>query len=85
MSKKIVLFNTLYFPNIIGGAERSTQLIAETLLKKGFDVFVVCTSDVDKEDIVNGVKVYYVHVPNIFWRYNASNYNNTSRSLWRTL
>ncbi len=85
MIKKIVLFNTLYYPNIVGGAEKSTQLIAETLLSKGFDVVVISTSNVDREDIVNGVKVYYVYIPNIFWRFEASNQNIFKRSIWRLI
>ena len=85
MIKKIVLFNTLYYPNIVGGAEKSTQLIAETLLSKGFDVVVISTSNVDREDIVNGVKVYYVYIPNIFWRFESSNQNIFKRSIWRLI
>lgn len=80
---KVLLFNTLYYPNIVGGAERSTQLIAETLLKKGFDVIVICTSKKDQIDIVNGVKVYYVYIPNIFWRYEAKNQSTIKRIVWR--
>jgi glycosyltransferase involved in cell wall biosynthesis len=82
---KIVLFNTLYYPHILGGAERSTQILAETLNKKGFDVVVISTGNKDEEDIVNGVKVYYINIPNIFWRYEAHKQGIINRSLWRAI
>ena len=85
MIKKIVLFNTLYYPYIVGGAERSTQLIAETLCKKGYDVAVISTGKQDEEVVVNGVKVYYVYIPNIFWRHEANSQNTINRSLWRAI
>ncbi len=85
MINKIILFNTLYYPYILGGAEISTQILAETLLKKGFDVVVISTGNKDEEDIVNGVKVYYVHIPNIFWRYEANSQNTLNRTLWRAI
>ncbi|AEA34638.1 glycosyltransferase family 4 protein [Hippea maritima] len=82
---KIALFNTLYTPYIMGGAEKSTQLLAEQLVKKGFDVVVVSTGKKDEENIINGVKVYYVHIPNIFWRYDANSQNSLKRSIWRAI
>jgi len=85
MIKKIILFNTLYYPYILGGAEKSTQIMAEGLVEKGFDVVVISTGDKDREGIVNGVKVYYVYIPNIFWRYEANSQNTLNRSLWRAV
>jgi hypothetical protein len=40
---KILIFNTLYYPNIVGGAEKSVQLLAEGLIKKGHEVVIICT------------------------------------------
>ncbi len=81
--KKIMLFNTLYFPYIVGGAEKSTQILAETLINKGFDVTVVSTGKKDEEKNINGVKVYYINIPNIFWRYEADKQGSLKRIIWR--
>jgi len=64
---KILLFNSLYYPNVIGGAELSTQLLAERLKLKGIEPVVVCTADKNRTDFVNGVKVYYLRMPNLYW------------------
>lgn len=70
---KILIFNTLYLPNQVGGAEKSVQLLAEGLVSLGHDVSVVSTSDETFSNILNGVKVYYVNVPNLYWCKNPSN------------
>jgi len=54
---KAVIINSLYYPNIIGGAEKSTQIIAENLSQYGIEPIVVTISDKEKIDYVNGVKV----------------------------
>jgi glycosyltransferase involved in cell wall biosynthesis len=68
---KIAIFSNLYSPNILGGAEKSTQLLAEGLLKKGLKPIVITTADRSYVDHVNGVKVYYVHYANLYWRYKS--------------
>ena len=54
---KVLVINSYYYPNIIGGAERSTQLIAEGLKRAGHEVMVFCLKH-ETLDEVNGVKVY---------------------------
>lgn len=85
MNKKILIFNTLYSPFIAGGAEKSTQILAEALKKAGYEVVVVSTGKSDYIDYVNDIKVYYVYIPNIFWRYDASKQNTIKRSIWRAI
>ena len=68
---KILIFNTLYYPNQLGGAEKSVQLLAEGLVQSNYDVVVVCTSNRNYKDYINGVKVYYVKTNNLYWAYNA--------------
>ena len=82
---KILIFNTLYYPNQIGGAEKSTQLLAETLLKSGEEPVVVCTSNKDYIDYVNGVKVYYVNIPNLYWAYNSKEENKFKKPIWHLI
>ncbi len=82
---KILIFNTLYYPNQIGGAERSVQLLAEGLLKAGNDVTVVSTSNKDYVDYVNGIKVYYVKTTNLYWVYGAKEEKSYKKPLWHLI
>ncbi len=79
---KVLIFNTLYYPNQIGGAEKSVQLLAEGLLKAGIEVIVVSTSNKDYVDHVNGVKVYYVKTTNLYWVYGAKEEKSYKKPLW---
>ena len=55
--KKILIFNSLYAPDGKGGAERSTQILAKSLVKSGFEVLVVCTAKKDIEENIDSVQV----------------------------
>ncbi|KYH27963.1 glycosyltransferase family 4 protein [Clostridium colicanis] len=68
---KILLINTYYYPNMIGGTEYSTKLLAEGLISRGHDVAVfTCDSSNNflKEEI-NNVIVYRdkIKVKNKSW------------------
>ena len=54
---KVLVINSYYYPNIIGGAERSTQLIAEGMKRAGHDVMVFCLKHAE-DSLVNGITVY---------------------------
>jgi glycosyltransferase involved in cell wall biosynthesis len=82
---KILIFNTLYYPNQLGGAEKSVQLLAEGLLVLGQESVVVCTSNKDYVDTINGVKVYYVNTNNIYWAYNAKEEKSYKKPLWHLI
>ncbi|GJM62001.1 glycosyltransferase family 4 protein [Persicobacter diffluens] len=79
---KLLLFNTLYTPNFLGGAERSVQLLAEGLVDAGHDVVVCCTSDRDYVDTINGVCVIYMKVPNLYWAYDSSTQASWKKPFW---
>jgi len=72
-----MIINSLYYPNIIGGAEKSVQIIAENLNKPDITPIVVSISDKEKIDYINRVKVYYIHHSNIYWSY----YSKTKRAI----
>ncbi len=63
---KILFLNTTYYPNVFGGAERSTQHLAESLAEMGHQVIVVTLGDKYKIEIHNKVKVYYLPVFNLY-------------------
>lgn len=52
--------NTFYYPNMQGGAEQSVKLLAEGMVKNGYEVAVYCidSKNGNQEEEYNGVKVY---------------------------
>lgn len=66
---KIMIFNSLYYPYRVGGAEISVQLLAEELVRIGHDVKVITLHEQKSrlEDVLNGVKVVYLPLKNIYW------------------
>ena len=65
---KILLINNLYDPYILGGAERSVQILAEALKKNG-DQPVVVSANPDRGTritYINDVKVYYTSIKNLY-------------------
>lgn len=58
---KIMIVNTYYYPDMVGGAEHSVKILAENLQKAGNQVAVFCLNTQKKEfkkDIINGVIIY---------------------------
>lgn len=65
---KIVLINASYPPNFASGAEKAVQRLAEALVEAGHEAIVV-TSHPKKEPVIgaiNGVKVHYLPVANLY-------------------
>jgi glycosyltransferase involved in cell wall biosynthesis len=79
---KVMIVNSLYWPNIIGGAEKSTQIIAENLKKSGIETIVVTVSDKEKIDYINGVKVYYIYHSSVYWSYYSKTKKAFIKALW---
>ncbi len=82
----ILIFNTLYYPNFVGGAEKSVQNLAEGLLKLDNKVTVVSTTDkLDYSDTINGVFVHYINNKNIYWGFNNSKQGLITKPLWHLI
>ena len=79
---KVMVINSLYYPNIIGGAEKSTQVIVENLKKFDIEPVVLTVSDKEKVEYVNGVKVYYIQHSNVYWSYYSKTKKNILKILW---
>ncbi|WP_223918392.1 glycosyltransferase [Aeromonas caviae] len=73
------MFNTLYYPNRKGGAERSVQLVCEELVQQGAKVDVVSIWDKvsARSEVINGVTSLKWNPCNL---YSVHNYSNTRRS-----
>jgi glycosyltransferase involved in cell wall biosynthesis len=81
---RIVLINNLYTPNLIGGAERSVQSLAEALVKIGCDVTVICLDRRYHVEIINGVRVYYLKLFNCYWPFTHKR-NKFLKYVWQLL
>lgn len=82
---RIVIVCTLYPPYILGGAEKSTALLAEGLLKQGHDVFVITTGQEDDQVKINGINVYRLKNRNIYWRYPQRDKPLLKKAIWHLL
>ena len=83
---KILFINTLYYPNFVGGAEKSIQVLAENLVSDGNDVVVISTNSKSYIDEINGVRVYYENPKNLYWS-SEDRKNNTilEKFIWHGL
>jgi glycosyltransferase involved in cell wall biosynthesis len=84
---KILIANTLYHPDKVGGAEVSTRLLAEGLTRAGHEVVVVCAtgSGADRTDELNGVKIYRLRSVNLYWPHPAQKHSTVTKLLWHAI
>jgi glycosyltransferase involved in cell wall biosynthesis len=82
---KLLMINNLYFPHMIGGAEKVVQLTAEGLVKYGLEPIIVCTGPRDYIDNINGIKVYRFFQRNIYWFFENRRHNLLSSAIWHLL
>lgn len=81
---KICFISNLYPPFVIGGAEISVRSVAEGLVKRGHEVFVITTTPYGKastEDL-EGVKVYRINPLNLYAMYNHQNQPKIIKPIW---
>ncbi|MBJ8006834.1 glycosyltransferase [Bacillus cereus] len=85
--QKILIVNSFYYPDIRGGAEISTQLLAEGL-SENYEVHVLTTGkqkhNILKEE-VNGVKVHRIPCKNIYWPGQIYPRSNVSKCVWHLI
>ncbi|MGM0440776.1 MAG: glycosyltransferase family 4 protein [Chlamydiota bacterium] len=82
---KILLFNTLYYPDKKGGAEKSVQLLAESLAQIGYQPVIVCTSEKNETEFINGVKVHRIKIKNFYSPVKAKEKKTITRFFWHLL
>ncbi len=84
---KVLIVNTLYSPYKVGGAEVSTQLLAETLVSKGHQVRVVTLTKETRrsQSEINGVEVVYVPLKNLYWPFSSTNQPAWKRLCWHLI
>ena len=80
---KILLINTLYHPNGVGGAEKSVQLLAEGLTEHSQSALVVTLAPERRCNKTNiaGVEVHYIPIKNIYHPMSEP-YSLAAKALW---
>ena len=71
---RILIFNELYTPNKKGGAEVSTQLLAESLVELGHEIHICTSSNKNSDEIINGVVIHRRKQHNLVEMYNLFGY-----------
>jgi glycosyltransferase involved in cell wall biosynthesis len=78
--------STLYTPNLVGGAERVVQSLAEDMVAAGHEAVVLSTTAQESTvKRVNGVKIYYIHLKNVYWPYGEKVNPAPIKALWHAL
>jgi glycosyltransferase involved in cell wall biosynthesis len=79
---KVAFVTTVYAPNEIGGAERTVRTLAEALVRHGHEVLVISLDPRGgrTSSEINGVRVYYLPLHNLFWPYAGP-----KRAAWKRL
>lgn len=79
---KICIICTLYPPFVLGGAEISTALLAQGLVRNGHEVSVITTGNTYSKETIEGVTVYRLENKNIYWRYPQRDKPLAKKMLW---
>lgn len=82
---KVLLINTFYYPDIIGGTEISIKKLAEGLVKRGHDVSILCTSKNSSFEIINDVKINRVKVKNLYAPIESKNEKAIKKCIYKLL
>lgn len=82
---KILILNYIYTPYQKGGAEVSTQLLAESLVKLGNEVHVCTTAQENKTEIINQVIVHRLKEHNIYWSFYNEGVPLYKKLIWHTI
>ena len=79
---KIALVSSSYHPYYKGGGEYSVKYLAEGLARQGEDVFVITAYRQTQTETVDGIKVYRIKHPNVYWSYESDQQPPLKKLLW---
>ena len=84
---KIVLLNALFPPNVVGGAERSVEMIAHGLAQRGHDVVAVSATEerTARCDTVGPIRSWYLPLANIYWPFPFAKASGARKLLWHAI
>lgn len=81
---RLLILSGYYPPNVVGGGDISTRILAEACSEAGADVKVLTCADKASNSVINGVSIGYVKSPNLYWRIGSSR-SIPQRLAWHAL
>lgn len=78
---RILIVNFRYWPSINAGSQLSTKILAESLISRGHEVFVLTCDHFNHLEHHNGVHIYYIKSP----MFNYRELTFFKKLLYRTL
>ena len=82
---KVALVSSSYHPYYKGGGEYSVKTLAEKLVSQKIDAFVITAFHRSQTETIDGVKVYRVRHPNIYWSYESNQQPAYKKLAWHAL
>ena len=79
---KIALVSSSYHPYYKGGGEYSVKHLAEGLARQGEEVVVITAYRHTQTEVIDGIKVYRVKYPNVYWSYESGQQSAPKKLLW---
>ena len=81
---KVLLVNSLYPPQDIGGAERSVAQLARGLVEAGTDVSVLALHEGEAvvRELVDGIRVRRLPLRNLYWPFDGAKRGTVRRAIW---
>lgn len=83
--KKILIACRAYYPDVAGGGEISTRLLAEKLAGAGYDVEVLSISDKTSTQFYNGIKISRLEYRNVYWSFQNKDIGFFKKVIWHAL
>ncbi|NBN64897.1 glycosyltransferase [Pannonibacter tanglangensis] len=81
---RILMACAAFPPNLPGGAQTSSLMLARMLQSQGADITVVNVGDVAGVEDVQGLRVHRIRSPNIYWDY-LKRRPNWKKPIWHLL
>jgi glycosyltransferase involved in cell wall biosynthesis len=79
---KILFINSCYYPNQVGGTEKVVRLLAKGLHAYNVETVVATTSGQASVNRLDGVKVYYLRLKNLYWPSNKRQRSSFLKPWW---
>lgn len=83
--KKILIACRAYYPDVAGGGEISTRLLAEQLSGIGYNVEVLAISDKDEVEVINNIKINRVKYKNVYWSFKNKHVGLLKKVAWHSI
>src|ERR1043166_4938821 len=84
---KVLLLNALYPPNVVGGAERSVEMIATGLAERGHEVVAVSAAPGRETSCSTQgpVRSWYLPLANLYWPFPVADASTGRKLLWHAI